>query len=382
MTYVLSIVVPTKDRYPYLFQLIELIKSFKSNDIELIIQDNTADNTLVLEYLKDNSFEHLKYFHTKEPISQSDNSTKSILNSTGEYVCFIGDDDGVTRYIVDAVKWMKENNVTILKSAFAIHKWPSFISSSYYKVSGTAIFNDFSMTYKIVDNKECLKKLLSTGIKTLDYMPKLYNGITKRATLDKIYKKCGTYFPGPSPDMANAVSLALEEDNYAFVDAPVIIGGHSEHLGGNASRYKNKCGPLEEQPFIDKAYIEAWNSRIPKVWSATTIWPASAITALEAYDATEYLSMVDYEEILKSFIIANPDLKNMALELSSNPKSLIKKGSSGHLLHFINGCYNVFKFYAFNLYDDMKVHKNINNIVEAERIFVKKIKKFELQEQS
>lgn len=380
MSYLLSIVVPTKDRYPYLVQLIELIKSFGSDDIELIIQDNSADNSYILEYMENYKYKHLKYFHIKEQISISDNSTKAILNSSGEYVCFIGDDDGVTRYIVDAVKWMKNNNVTTLKSVGAILKWPSYISTSYYNVSGTAIFNDFSMTYKIVNAKECLRKLLTTGISTLDYMPKTYNGITKRTTLEKIYKKCGTFFPGPSPDMANAVSLALEDDFYAFVDAPVIIGGHSGHLGGNASRYKRQCGPLEEQPFISRDYIDNWNERIPKVWSPTTIWPASAITALQAYGSSEYLDIVDYEEILKKFIVANPDKCNMALALSKNPKVLLKTSRISKFKRIVRGCFNVLVFFVLNKYDGKKVHRGISNIEDAEKLMTSKILNFELKQ--
>lgn len=380
MSYLLSIVVPTKDRYPYLFQLIELIKSFKSNDIELIIQDNTEDNSPVLEYLKDHSFEHLKYFHTKEQISISDNSTNAILNSSGEYVCFIGDDDGVTRYIVDAVKWMKENGVTTLKSSTALHKWPSYISTKYYPVAGTAMFNRFSMQYKMVDAKECLKKLLTSGINTLNYMPKTYNGITCRKSLDNIFRKCGTFFPGPSPDMANAVSLALEDDYYAFVDAPVIIGGHSGHLGGNASRYKHQCGPLEDQPFIAKEYIENWNPRIPKVWAPTTIWPASAITALQAYNAKDFLDIVDYEKILRSFIVSVPERKDLALVLSSNPNSLNSGSRTGQISYIFNGCLNVLKYILFRKYDGLKVYSNIRNIGEAEQIISSSIDKFILKE--
>lgn len=378
MSYLLSVVVPTKDRYPYLFQLIELIGSFNSDELELVVQDNTADNTPIIEYLNTNKCKHLKYFHTKEQLSVSDNSTKAILNSTGEYVCFIGDDDGVTRYIVDAVKWMKENSITTLKSAPAIHKWPSFISTSYYNVSGTAIFNDFRMTYELVNSKDCLRKLLRTGIDTLSYMPKTYNGITERSILDRVYEKCGTFFPGPSPDMANAVSLALEDDYYAYIDAPIIIGGHSCNLGGNASRYKNQCGPLDEQPFIDRKYIDNWNPRIPRVWAATTIWPVSAITALEAYGAQDYLDIVDYEQILRKFIVANPDKVDLAYNLSSCPTNLKQEGFLGRLMYVIKGCRNVAKFFLLKKYDNLTVHKKVYTIIEAEHVITRGVKEFKL----
>ena len=65
MGYLLSIVVPTKDRYFYLKHLIELIKSFNSDDIELIIQDNTSNNTEIINYLDNLDFPHLKYYYTK-----------------------------------------------------------------------------------------------------------------------------------------------------------------------------------------------------------------------------------------------------------------------------------------------------------------------------
>ena len=222
MDYLLSIVVPTKDRYFYLKYLIELIKGFKSEEIELVIQDNTYDNTEILEYLKELNFSHLKYYHTKEQISVSENSTKAILNSTGEYVCFIGDDDGVTRHIVDCVKWMKKNNFSILKSSLAIFKWPSFRSQKNYNVSSSVLFNSYKCFYRKVDCKESLENLLSSGIDTLVYMPKVYNGIVKKSLLDRVFTICGTYFPGPSPDMANAVALALLEDFYVFVDYPIF----------------------------------------------------------------------------------------------------------------------------------------------------------------
>ena len=126
MEYLLSIVVPTKDRYEYLEQLVDLIISFKSPEIEVIIQDNTNENSRILNFLESRDTTNIKYFHTAEQISISLNSDKAILNSSGKYVCFIGDDDGVTRYVIDSVKWMEAKGIGILRSEYAIHKWPSY----------------------------------------------------------------------------------------------------------------------------------------------------------------------------------------------------------------------------------------------------------------
>lgn len=376
---ILSVVVPTKNRYQYLYHLIKLVASYNFVDFELVIQDNSDDNSEFLSNIKIEDYPFIKYFYQSEPVSQSRNSDLSILNSTGEYVCFIGDDDGVTRFAIDAARWMKENNVAILKSSPFNYKWPSFISTQYYNVSSSALFNKFTMTYRIVDNKVVLAKLLKTGIDTLNYMPKVYNGIAKRSTLDRIYEKCGSFFPGPSPDMANAVSLALEEANYAYVDAPIIIGGHSGHVGGNVNRYKKHYGPLEEQPFIDKKYIDEWSQEIPKIWCANTVWPESAITALKAYDAVSLLSQIDYIEVHKKFIVENPSISDMAYNISSNPSLLKKKVFYYKLIRKFKGLRNVLKYKLFGVYDGMKLYRNVEDIVTAEDLACKGIVDFKLK---
>lgn len=91
----LSIVIPTKDRYEYLIQLIELIESFKSDDIEIVIQDNTKENKDILSFVHKRLSENFRYSHVSEQLTISENSDRAIRNSTGEYVCFLGDDDGM-----------------------------------------------------------------------------------------------------------------------------------------------------------------------------------------------------------------------------------------------------------------------------------------------
>lgn len=256
MSKLLSIVVPTKDRYYYLKYLIEIIKGFNSNEIELVVQDNTTDNSEIISYLETIDYEGLKYFHIKKQLSQSENSDKAILNSTGEYVCFIGDDDAVTSHIVDCVKWMKANKFDILKSELALYRWPSFIETP--ELAASLLFANYSNTYKVVDNKKTLCQCIDNSFGDIRYMPKVYNGIVKRSLLDEIYKLTGTFFPGPSPDMANAVALAVLNPSYVFVDYPIIIGGRSGISGGNPSQYKHGCAKIEDVPQLPKDASSKW----------------------------------------------------------------------------------------------------------------------------
>lgn len=371
MSYLLSIVIPTKDRYEYLEQLIDLILSFKSREIEIVIQDNTYNNTRILRYLDSRDTSSIRYDHISEQISISLNSDKAILNSSGKYVCFIGDDDGVTRFIVDCVKWMDSKNIGILRSEYAIHKWPSFHSPRMMKISGTLLTGVFDNKCTEYDSIECLNKLLSSGINNLKEMPKVYNGIVRRDILDRVYNKCGTFFPGPSPDMANAVSLCTIENKFYKINCPIIIGGHSSHLGGDTHRYSKNWGPLNEQRFISQKAQDEWSPMIPKVWSSCTVWPQSAISALVAMDETKLLQLIDYDMVLSFFAYKCPDIQYMAYERCSNNNRLKRRVLYWRIKGFLHKVLMAIGYYLFNRSDGLRITRDVHNISDAENILTR-----------
>lgn len=381
MGYLLSIVVPTKDRYFYLKHLIQLIHSFNSNEIELVIQDNTADNTEILEFIDALDFSNLRYYHTHEPISVSENSSRAIRNSSGEYICFIGDDDGVTRHIVDCVMWMQQENIDVVKSEFALYKWPSFPDGRHMKLSSTLALSNYTFHYEICNLEESLVKLIRDGFSTLNYMPKVYNGIVKRTALEAVYKKTGTYFPGPSPDMANAVALCFTCKRYAFVDFPIIIGGQSVHVGGGARTIKGGYLPLNEVPFLPSNSAETWEDFLPKIWCVETVWPESGIKGLKAMGQMKYVEMIDVDYLLSRFIVNRPDIQYMAEKHIQNKKKVKR---------YVNNLLAKKRFQAFfselnyllrnRDSDNLKIIKEIEDIEKAESLIHSKYPQFTIYE--
>ena len=71
----LSIVIPTKDRYVYIkvcvLTLLELKKKYAN--IEIVVQDNTKDNTEFLMFLEQEKLDQIMYYHTREVLSVVDN---------------------------------------------------------------------------------------------------------------------------------------------------------------------------------------------------------------------------------------------------------------------------------------------------------------------
>ena len=301
----LSVVIPTKDRYFYLKKLIDLILDFHSQDIEIVIQDNTCDNSEILDYLSEIKSDNLKYFHHKEHIPISDNSTEAILHSNGEYVCFIGDDDGILPSIVEIVKYMKAGKIDALLSSPVIYNWPDFIDTSIYKLSSSVLYREGTGRFKVLNSETELKKCIKTGIRDLCMLPKVYQGIVRREFLDKIYKQTGTFFPGASPDMANAIALALLNPKMVYYDSPLIISGQCRTVGGGERLLnRNNLPKITDKPMLPKDIAESWDDRIPRYWCADTIWPQSAISAYRLMG--RQLPVINFNHILATFIFDHP----------------------------------------------------------------------------
>jgi len=295
----LSIIIPTKNRYSTLFNVVEMLLSFDLNDdMEIIIQDNSDDNKAALDFFAQKTiFKNLHYYFSKEELSVIENSDKAVLNSIGEFVCFIGDDDAVMPNIVDVTKWMKANNYKALKSYEPNYYWPNQ-KANYLSNDTSGVFRYKKWkpdSFEIISTNDALNFTLNRGAVLIDKLPCLYHGIVNRNTLDVIYKKANTFFPGPSPDMANAIALTQVIDSYVLVKYTVIISGKSTTSAGGAGVLHQHVARIEDVKHLPKSTSKNWDKRIPKYWTGPTIYADSAIKALEVFQNTEALGKFNFD---------------------------------------------------------------------------------------
>jgi len=319
MDYIISVVVPTKNRYIYLKHLINLIDSFQYDNLEFVIQDNSDNNQEILEFLSQINNANIKYFYCNKKLSMSENSDLAVLNSRGEYVCFIGDDDGVCRNIVDCVLWMKKNDLDSIRMPRISYLWGDYNKSKHRKDSSQNLQYKYpKFSYYYADPIKELNKSLKKGFQSLENMPLLYNNIVKRQILDKIYDIGGTYFPGASPDISNSVSLCFFVNKHAYVDIPVVIAGTSQMTGGGIYKRKGRISKLEEVGFISQSSIDNWEDNIPRIWAGRLAWPESGIKALRYVNKVEYIKKMNSNYMYGALAVYYRQLYMLALKNSTN----------------------------------------------------------------
>lgn len=316
----LSIIVPTKDRYKYLLPLIKMIDKFNFDNTEIVIEDNSSDNDEIQRFFKDNVFTiPIVYNHFSEQLSICQNIDNAINHSHGEYVCVIGDDDAVTPLIRGYVDWMDTNGVdSVRQSTELTYKWPGYTEDNGKTIGAYLTHGDVDNTYNVVDTKLAARDVVRSGIMTLGRMPCVYQGIIKRSILDQLYKIGGTYFPGPSPDMGNAMALCFMVNKHIVTNVPIIISGGSEFQGGKSKKIKKWVQPLCNIPFISDSAKSKWDRRIPYFWCGHTVWPESGIKGLEYVGKQDYLKEMDFDALLSKCMYRGYEYRSDILSRTDN----------------------------------------------------------------
>lgn len=288
----LSILIPTKNRYYHLIKLIEYIDSIKITGIEFVIQDNTYNNSCFIKFFEKKNRINIKYFHTSNYLSIADNVDLAIKNSCGEYVSFIGDDDGFMPSIVNCVQWMKDNEVDAAIFDNILFNWPDYYSDvSSRSLSGVLQYDEFSFNVKLLNPIDQLTYIASKGLASLKGLPKLYQGIVLRERLEALYIIGKTYTPGPSPDMATAVALSFIVKKFVKFSVPIIITGQSSTVGGSERKIKYRARDLNDVEFISPEAKIKWSQNLPKIWCTQTVWPESALKAMSYTESSDRIKV-------------------------------------------------------------------------------------------
>lgn len=365
MNYPISVVVPTKNRYKYLKKLIELVVSFNTQELEFVIQDNSDDNQEIMEFLNNYKYPWLRYFYCKEHLTSIENFDLAINHTTGDYVCFIGDDDGIVCNIVDCANWMKANNIEALISVKSVYVWPNEKDSS-----GFLTIEPSSSLIEYLNPILELRKTLNNGCQELGDIPVVYTGIVSRYILSKVYKDCGTYFPGgASADIANGVALCFYVKRFVKINMPVIITGTSPMTGGIKNR--KSFIPFSNIPFISKDVGNNWEGYFPKYWFGCFVWPESAVKSLRALGKESFIAELNIYVVYAGAVIRARVSPWFYKDFCG-----VTKLSLYVFLRCVIRLYKAFRkrvvwLLLFSFYGMRYNQKNIEDIIEAEKRFRK-----------
>jgi hypothetical protein len=233
----LSLIIPTRERAAYLGHSIRTCVENDYAGLEILILDNasTDDTRRVVAGFDD---PRIRYVRNDTRLSMRDNFEKGLELSTGEIVCFVGDDDGVFPFTVRAViELFRDHDIEAIAAARAHYFWPDLVSG---RRNMALIPRAEGMS--VLDSRIELKQVLTD----CDYykLPCLYHGFVRRSLVERVRQRQGRMFLSSQVDMYSAISLSMEGVRFARSLSPLIVNGASSrsngasHFGGGTATEK------------------------------------------------------------------------------------------------------------------------------------------------
>lgn len=361
---ILSIIVPTRNRARYAIPLIRSLINISSLYLEIVIQDNSDDdelNSFINTEIKDS---RLSFRHTTERLDAVENFNKATECAHGEYITFIGDDDAVNPEIIDSAFWAKRNDIDALVTTRpAQYRWPDKKERIFaLKQAGELTIKRFAGGIKSANPEVAMRECAKLAGSNIESLPKIYYGLVKAECLQKVKKTAGTYFPGPSPDLAGAMAVSNYVKQVRIIDYPLFLPGASAAgVAGWIASGKYQ-GRLEDYPHLPKRYIRAWSKLVPKYFSGSTIWGEDVVQALLAVGRTDILADFNIPLLHAKCAVFNPSFLRVTLK---NFYPALREHKKGYL----NGTL-LFLFYYHKLWGirGRYLVSNINHIFFGDNI--------------
>lgn len=379
--YLVSIIVPTKNRAEYALKTAEQILSIKDDNLQLVIQDNSDDKKLenMMSHLIEDK--RLKYNYTDETLSFVDNFGLAVSHADGEYICIIGDDDGVSPEIMELSRWASNNQIKAIKPEVqAVYFWPDAIRKSEIEDvnNGYMTISKITEEVTIVDTSLEINKLLNNGCQrylTLNLV-KLYHGLVKKDCLDEIFNITGKFFGGLSPDIYSAVALSIIIPEVVCIDYPVTISGICKKSGSADSATGRHTGDLKDAPHFVGQSDYKWSHMVPPFYSVETIWADSALAAINDLGKSSLLEEFSLKALTVHCLNKYKNYSDLIIE------HFIGKHSVGNIREWIKVSelrlarvyVPILDFVSRGLRRlrkgkrEIVKYKDINNIIEAQKV--------------
>jgi glycosyltransferase involved in cell wall biosynthesis len=369
----LSIVIPTKDRYYYLKILILAILKSNKKKFEIIVQDNSKDNNNFIKFLEEVNDDRVKYNYVSHWISVPENFNYGVVQAKGKYVIVLGDDDGIL--IDQSIEFLEQCFEKNIESVFPlpiVYQWPDNSHSVWESINGSITFNKSSYFNKKINVDKELKKQLSYGFGYgLGKMPRVYQGFVLNKCLKKLNSICGSSFPGPSPDMSNAVGLSSIVKNAIYTNKYLVVSGHSKKSAAGMGGRKEHVAKIKDVTWLPKETADLWIDKIPFFWTGPTIYAESARLALVKTN-NQLVDKINYNYLYAILNIYEKKCRQITyLTIKNNNHHLFFKTLKRYFIYFkillkrsVNFCTNLI------LYKLTKKYK-ANDIGEAFDIIIR-----------
>ena len=217
----ITLVIPTRERADTLKFTLETVVAQLNDEFQIVVSDNfSQDNTKeVVESFLDS---RITYVNTGERLSMCDNWDFALKYVRGEYVIYIGDDDGLMPGAISKLEAMIKNRPC------PIYFWQCHDYFWPIEKKPPVIVSVISVqpAYE-VDLHRLVRFSLRWGGLRGNLLPCAYHAAVSISILNEIRKRTGRVFHSQAPDLFTAYALPVFSARAVNVGEALTVNGRS-----------------------------------------------------------------------------------------------------------------------------------------------------------
>jgi glycosyltransferase involved in cell wall biosynthesis len=256
--YKITVAIPTRNRPEKLFHALRSCSAQVHSGLQFLIIDNNSESStydIISPFLLDPRFKYKK-FH--ESASINEQFARCVIESDGEWLTIIGDDDCLYPDFSDIICNVIDtacNSMDLISWELGQYRWPCFGSDERNRLSikGQASRGKISPSFRTGNAREFLSLIEHEGIKSIYNSPGIYHRACRKQYVAQLVSRFGfEHVFKHSPDISLQVHSICYGASFLHLYSPLTLAGYSSSSTGAAfasndsSRYVKRY--LHENP--------------------------------------------------------------------------------------------------------------------------------------
>jgi hypothetical protein len=225
-----SIVIPTRERCDTLLHCLRTCTMQEYEDLEIIVSDNASEDAThdVVAACGD---PRVRYVNTGARLSMAGNWEFALQHVTGQFVTYVGDDDGLLPHAVrDVAGILRDTGSPALSWMKAEYAWPNHPDeAARNQLSiplGSRLFH--------YSSDRIIRDLCRLWI-PYTRAPVIYNSFVSMHALRSCVNGTGRFFHSVTPDVYSGMALLSQVSGYHYSLRPFSVNGASGHSNGTCA---------------------------------------------------------------------------------------------------------------------------------------------------
>ena len=245
----LSVVIPTRNRTETLLHTLRTCVAQEFDDCEFVVSDN--DNPpAVRQVVGRIADRRVKYVRTPRLLAMSDSWDFALAQASGEYVTFLGADDGLLPHALPEIdRLLRMLNVPVLRWESVCYNWPDLPVQDQAAANEMLIPLKQFNYYHAIHGRSAAALIPEAVNCRTSYaeLPTMYCSAIHHTLVERLRARTGRVFQSQSPDVYSGFAFGHLAGTFHSLTAPMNVSALSGQSNGVACVYLKGKSPIAEE---------------------------------------------------------------------------------------------------------------------------------------